>query len=141
MRNDRMPLTAASKAWRVLAAVAVFGVVGPPVGGLATWVTMGTGTLRSPMPFVTSSYAEGVVLAIAAGVLIGVAALWFGSAPWPIPIGVVVIVNVAMLVTTVVANPPDFVAAMIRVVRVFFPASLAATFACWLLTRRLLRFA
>jgi len=142
MSTDRRTgVGAASKAWRLLATVAVFGVVGPPVGGLATWVTMGASTLRSPIPFVTGSYGEGFVLALAAGLLVGIAALWFGSAPWPVPIVVVVVVNIAVLATTVVASPPDLVAAMIRVGRVFLPASLIATLTCWLLARPLLRFA
>ncbi len=135
------PLGAALEAWRLLAAVGVFGLVGPPVGGLVTWATMGASALRSPIPFVAGSYAEGVVLALAAGVLVGIAALWFGSAPWFVPLAVVAIVNIAMLATTVAAGPPDLVATMIRVARVFLPASLVATIACWLLTRRLLRFA
>ena len=53
----------------------------------------------------------------------------------------VVVAQLDMLATTVIAGPPDLVAAMARVARVFLPASLAATLACWLLTRRLLRFA
>jgi thiamine transporter ThiT len=130
-----------SKILRLLAAIGVFCAVGPPVGGLVTWVAMGAGSLHSPIPFVTGSYAEGLALALAAGLLVGLAAWWIGSARWFVPLGVVAVVNVAMLAATVAAGPPDLAAAMIRVTRVFLPASFAATFVCWLLTRRLLRLA
>jgi thiamine transporter ThiT len=141
MSTDRRTrVDASSKILRLLAAIGVFCAVGPPVGGLATWLTMGAGSLRSPIPFVAGSYAEGVALALVAGLLVGLVALWLGSARWFVPVGVVVVVNIAMLATTVIANLPDLAAAMIRVTRVFLPASLAATFVCWLLTRRLLRF-
>jgi hypothetical protein len=88
------------------------------------------------------STGEGVALAPVAA-LVGAAALWLGSAPWPVPIAVVVVVNLVLLAITVFADTPnaDIVAAMIRVGRVFLPASLIATVACWLLTRQLLRFA
>jgi len=47
-----------------------------------------------------------------------------------------------MLAMTVFATPgTDLGAALLRVGRVFIPASLVATLVCWLLTRRLLRFA
>ena len=102
---------------------------------------MGASTLRSPLPFVAGSYAEGVALALVAGLLVGLAALWLGSAPWFVPVVVAVVVTMAMLATTIFATPgTDLVPAMARVSRVFFPASLAATVVCWLLTRRLLRF-
>jgi len=65
--------------------------------------------------------------------------LWFGSESWFVPIAVVAVVNIALLATTVIAGPPDLAAATIRVTRVFLPASLIATIACWLLTRRLLK--
>lgn len=142
--DRRAGVGAASKLWRLLATVGVFGVVGPPVGGLVTWLTMGWATmgasaLRSPIPFLTGSYGEGLVLALAAGLLVGVATLWFGSESWFVPIAVVAIVSIALLATTVIAGPPDLAAATIRVARVFLPASLIATIACWLLTRRLLK--
>jgi len=142
MSTGRRPgVDTASRILRLLAAVGVFCAVGPPVGGLVTWTMMGASTLRSPLPFVAGSYAEGVALALVAGLLVGLAALWLGSAPWFVPIAVVAVVNIALLATTIIAGPPHLVAAMIRVTRVFLPASLAATLVCWLLTRRLLRFA
>jgi hypothetical protein len=141
MSTDRPRVDAASKSLRLLAAVGVFCAVGPPVGGLVTWTMMGASTLRSPIPFVAGSYAEGVALALVAGLLVGLAAWWLGSAPWFVPVVVAVLVTVAMLAMTVFATPgSELVAAMLRVGRVFFPASLAATLVCWLLTRRLLRF-
>ena len=142
MSTDRSPrVDAASKSLRLLATVGVFCAVGPPVGGLVTWTMMGASTLRSPIPFVAGSYAEGVALALVAGLLVGLAAWWLGSAPWFVPVVVAVLVTVAMLAMTVFATPgSDVVAAIARVGRVFFPASLAATLVCWLMTRHLLRF-
>jgi thiamine transporter ThiT len=100
----------------------------------------GASSLRSPIPFVTGSYAEGVALALVAGLLVGLAAWWLGNAPWFVPVAVVAIVNVAVLGVTFAADPPDLAAAAIRIGRVFLPASFVATLVCWLLTRRLLRF-
>jgi thiamine transporter ThiT len=141
MDIDRGPrIDAPSKVLRLLAAIGVFCAVGPPVGGLVTWAAMGASTLRSPIPFVTGSYAEGVALALVAGLLVGLAAWWLGNAPWFVPVAVVAIVNVAVLGVTFAADPPDLAAAAIRIGRVFLPASFVATLVCWLLTRRLLRF-
>jgi hypothetical protein len=130
-----------AKLWRLLACVAVFAVVGPPVGGLVAWVAMGARTLRSPLPFLGGAYGEGFVLAIAAGALVGLAALWLGTTSWIVPVVVAVMVNVVMLAANAVVAQvePDLVTGSLRIAGVFFPPSLIAALACWWLTRPLLR--
>jgi hypothetical protein len=128
-----------SKLLRLLAAVGVFALVGPPVGGLVTWVAMGARTMRSPLPFVTGSYGEGLLLAVAAGALVGAATLWLGKASWVVPVVVAIVINGVMLAIDAVAEPARAPLVAASIAGVFFPASLIATLACWWLTRRLLR--
>jgi hypothetical protein len=131
---------ACAKLGRLLACVAVFAVVGPPVGGLVAWATMGARTMRSPLPFLGGAYGEGIVLAIAAGALVGLAALWLATTSWIVPVVVAMIVNAVMLANAAVAQvEPDLVTGSLRLAGVFFPPSLVAAVACWWLTRPLLR--
>ena len=130
-----------TKLRRLLGATAVFAVVGPPVGGLVAWATMGARTLRSPLPFLGGAYGEGIVLATAAGALVGLAALWLGAKSWIVPVVVAVIVNAVMVAANAVVAQvePDLVTGSLRLAGVFFPPSLIATVTCWWLTRPLLR--
>jgi hypothetical protein len=131
---------ACAKLGRLLACVAVFAVVGPPVGGLVAWATMGARTMQSPLPFLGGAYGEGIVIAIAAGALVGLAALWLATTSWIVPVVVAMIVNAVMLANAAVAQvEPDLVAGSLRLAGVFFPPSLVAAVACWWLTRPLLR--
>jgi hypothetical protein len=131
---------ACAKLGRLLACVAVFAVVGPPVGGLVAWATMGARTMQSPLPFLGGAYGEGIVLAIAAGALVGLAALWLATTSWIVPVVVAMIVNAVMLANAAVAQvEPDLVTDSLRLAGVFFPPSLVAAVACWWLTRPLLR--
>ena len=135
--------TCATRLWRVLAAIGVFGLAGPPVGGLVVWLSMGATTMRSPLPFITGSYAEGVALAAAAGTQVTAASWWLGKTSWLVPVVVALVVNVVMVAMSIAADPlrADLVASAVRVVSVFLPSSLVACVVCWWLTRRLLRFA
>jgi hypothetical protein len=131
---------ACAKLGRLLACVAVFAVVGPPVGGLVAWATMGARTMQSPLPFLGGAYGEGIVIAIAAGALVGLAALWLATTSWIVPVVVAMIVNAVMLANAAVAQvEPDLVTDALRLAGVFFPPSLVAAVACWWLTRPLLR--
>jgi hypothetical protein len=131
---------ACAKLGRLLACVAVFAVVGPPVGGLVAWATMGARTMQSPLPFLGGAYGEGIVIAIAAGALVGLAALWLATTSWIVPVVVAMIVNAVMLANAAVAQvEPDLVTGSLRLAGVFFPPSLVAAVACWWLTRPLLR--
>jgi hypothetical protein len=131
---------ACAKLGRLLACVAVFAVVGPPVGGLVAWATMGARTMQSPLPFLGGAYGEGIVIAIAAGALVGLAALWLATTSWIVPVVVAMIVNAVMLANAAVAQvEPDLVTDSLRLAGVFFPPSLVAAVACWWLTRPLLR--
>jgi hypothetical protein len=128
----------AAELQRLLAVIAVFGIVGPPVGGLVTWAIMGARTMRSPLPFITGSYSEGIVLALAAGGL--VAAAWgLGRTSWLVPVAVAVSVDLVMLAIAADLSRPDLAAGLLRVAGVFFPPILVACLTCWWLTRRLLR--
>jgi hypothetical protein len=130
-----------SRIARLASVVGVFALVGPPVGGLAAWATMGMSSMRSPLPFLIGSYGEGLVLAVAAGALVGAAALWLGKTSWMVPVMVAVAVNATMLVVDAATRTikPDLITGSLRVAHVFLPASLLATLVCWWLTRPLLR--
>jgi hypothetical protein len=129
-----------SKPLRFLLAVGIFALVGPPVGGMVAWLTMGARTLRSPLPFVTDSYAEGVLYAIGVGIVVAAAALWLERRSWLVAIVAVVVVHAAMLAPLVATTPPgaEVLASTLRVSTVFLPPALAAAIVCWLLTRPML---
>ena len=61
---------------------------------------MGARTMRSPLPFLAGSYGEGLLLAVAAGALVGTAALWLGQRSWVVPVVVAIAVTAVMLVVS-----------------------------------------
>jgi hypothetical protein len=128
-----------SRAVRVLVALAIFGIAGPPIGGLVAWLTMGARNLRSPLPFLTGAYAEAAALAIGVGVLVA-AASFAGRTSALVPLVGALLINVLMFAVTGSLSfssfDPD---TLLRVAYVFIPPSLVAAMACWLLTRELLK--
>lgn len=121
---------------RLAAAVAVFGITGPPIGGLVAWAMMGAAGGHAPEPFVSGAYGEGLLLALATGVIVAVAAS-FGKASWRVAVGAAVLANAAMHAATLDFSAPDRAAALMNVSYVFIPPSIVAALACWWLTRRL----
>jgi hypothetical protein len=121
---------------RNLAVVAVFGVVGPPVGGVVAWAMMGAAGGHSPEPFVSGSYGEGLLIALGTGAIVAIAA-WFGRASWLVAIAAALVANAAFHIATLNPSVPDRGAALIDVAYVFLPPSIVAALACWWLTRRL----
>lgn len=125
--------------FRLFAFVGIFGLVGPAVGGAVAWVTMGARSMRSPLPFVTGAYPEGIFLALAVGVVTGIATLWFGKPSWIVPVAVSIVVTMGFVVF-LAGDPgrPDLAGILLRLTGVFLPPSLAAGLACWWLARLLL---
>ncbi len=129
---------------RMVLVVGVFGLAGPPIGGLVTWAItsafLGTRSLRSPLPFITGAYAEGLELALYTGLVCAVIALLARNVGWMVPVISALIVTVSWIaVGVVVSATPDPMAAVLRTSMVFVPASLLAAVACWTLARPLLR--
>jgi hypothetical protein len=124
---------------RLFAFVGIFGLVGPTVGGVVAWATMGARSMRSPVPFVTGAYPEGIFLALTVGILTGVATLWLGKPSWTVPVVVSVLVSTAFVAAFVgdLARP-DLIEVLTRLTGVFLPPSLAAGLVCWWLGRWLL---
>ena len=134
----------ASNFVRMVLVVGVFGLAGPPIGGLITWAitlaTKGAPALHSPLPFITGAYAEGLELALYTGLVCAVIALLARSVGWLVPVISALIVTVSWIaVGVVVSAPPDMTAAVLRTAMVLVPASLLAAVACWALARPLLR--
>jgi thiamine transporter ThiT len=134
------PPTGVSRLFRLLAFVAIFGLAGPPIGGLVAWTTMGARAMHSPVPFVTGAYTEGVALALATGLLTGIAALWFGKVSWTVPVATVIAVDGAFLAASVAGNlfQYDMMEILVRLTGVFLPPSLVAALVCWWLAQQLL---
>ena len=125
---------------RAALVVAVFAVVGPPVGGLIAWLAMGAWTLQSPGPFMAGSYAEGLPLALGAGIVVAAAWWLFGKTSWIVPVIGAIIANLVFHGATMFmesVNPLD-AAVVLRLVEAFLPASIVAALVCGLLVRRLL---
>jgi len=123
---------------RLVAVIAVFSLAGPPIGGLVAWAMMGAAGAHSPEPFVSGSYAEGFLIALATGLLFAVAA-WFGKPSWLAAVGAAVLANAALHTATLDLSHPDYAAALMNVAYVFLPPSIVAAVACWWLTRGLVR--
>jgi hypothetical protein len=106
---------------RLLAAIAIFGIAGPPIGGLV-------------------AYAEGFMLALATGMAVASTA-WFGKASWVVAVAAAILGNAAIHLSTMQPNlsDPEHIAVLSRVAAVFLPSSVIAALACWFLTRPLLR--
>jgi hypothetical protein len=125
---------------RAALVVGVFAVVGPPVGGLTAWLAMGVWTLQSPSPFVAGSYAEGLPLAVGAGIV--VAAAWWlsGKTSWIVPVIGAIVANLVFHGTTMFmeSTGPVDAAGVLRLIEAFLPASIVAALVCWFLVRRLL---
>lgn len=130
-----------NRIWRFLLVTAIFVIVGPPVGGLVAWASMGAFSFRSPTPFVTGSYGEGMILALGSGVFVAFAGLWLAVRSWPVPIVAAFVSNALFFILTadMDLSRADYLSALINMCRVFLPPSLAAAFVCWLLARPLLR--
>jgi hypothetical protein len=127
---------------RIVLVVCVFALVGPPIGGAVAWLMMGVRSLRSPLPFLTGAYGEGVVLAIATGVVCCAAALVLRKASWLVPVGAALAIDAIAFLVTAILDPPrvDLLTALTRVAVVFVPPSIVAALVCWMISRRLLQF-
>ena len=119
---------------RLAIGILVFAVVGPPVGGLVAWLGMGAPALRSPVPFVAGSWLEGGALALATGIVTGIAA-WRGVTSWIVPVVAAALITALFIAATAGGEW----AAMLRTAPVLMPPAIVAALACWLLTRRLFR--
>ena len=122
------------KSWpaRVLLAVAIFALAGPPVGGMVAWLGMGAATLRSPVPFIANAWLEGGALALATGMVVAIAA-WRGVTSWMVPIAAAALITVTFIAATAGGDW----AAILRTAPVLLPPAIVAALVCWLLTRRL----
>lgn len=130
-----------NRIWRFLLVTAIFAVVGPPVGGIVAWTSMGAAfSLRSPAPFITGAYGEGMILALGSGLLVAFAGLWLALCSWPVPIIAALVSNVLFFVLTadMDLSRADYVSALYNMGRVFLPPSIVAAFVCWILARPLL---
>ena len=129
------------RVWRLLLVTAIFVMAGPPIGGIVAWTSMGAFNLRSPVPFITGSYGEGVLLALGTGLLVAFAGLWLAMRSWRVPVISALTINIVFFVLTanMDLSRADYLTAFLNMMRVFLPPSLVAALACWFLTRPLLR--
>ena len=127
-----------SRPSRLLIALAIFGIAGPPIGGLVAWLTMGARGMNSPLPFLTGAYGEAAALAIGVGLLVAIASLAGQSSAF-VPLVAALVVDFAMFTATGALSFLSFdPGTLLRVAYVFVPPSLVAAMTCWLLTRKLL---
>jgi hypothetical protein len=132
------PVSIAARSALVIGA---FGLIGPPVGGLTAWMMMGVRSLRSPLPFITGSYSEGLALALWTGAACCLLALTMRTVSWVVPIVAAALVCAIWVTAGAVLDPrnPDTLGAVLRTGAVFLPPSIVAAIACWMAARRLLR--
>lgn len=130
-----------SRLWRFFLVIAIFIVLGPPVGGMVAWLGMGALSLRSPLPFILGSYSEGIFLALGTGLIVSGAGLWLNMTSWLVPAVATLVINVMFFVLTAGMDfaQADYPAVLLGGVRAFLLPSFAAAWLCWYLTRHLLR--
>lgn len=130
-----------SRIWRLLLVTAIFVIVGPPVGGIIAWTSMGAFSLKSPMSFIAGSYGEGILLALLTGLLVAFAGLWLASRSWKVPVLAALAANATLFVLTanMDLSRADYLTTLLDMGRVSLPPSLAAALVCWFLARPLLR--
>jgi hypothetical protein len=126
------PPSKLSKLLYAAVTLAVFGLVGPPVGGIAAWALMGARAAQSPYPFLSDSYAEGLVLALGTGLLVLAVALTVRSTSWVVAVAAAVVANAVFFAASI--SPWRQPAAPVRC-----SPSLLAALVCWALTRSLLQ--
>jgi hypothetical protein len=135
----RRPSQRLSKPVRILVALAIFGIAGPPIGGLVAWISMGARNMNSPLPFLAGAYNEAAVLALGVGIVVAVASL-AGRRSALVPLLAALLINVLMFAVTGALSVSNFDPDLfLRVAYVFIPPSLIAAMSCWLMTRELLR--
>ena len=122
---------------RALVVVAIFAIVGPPVGGVIAWLGMGAASLQSPVPFILGAYGEGLLLAAGAGLYVAVSWWLFGRTSFIAPIVGAILANLVFHGATMTAMPDAD--AVSRLAYVFLPGSIVAAVVCWLLAKRLVR--
>lgn len=130
-----------SRVWRFLLVSTIFGIAGPPIGGIVAWTSMGAFNLSSPIPFITGSYGEGVLLALGSGLLVAFAGIWLALRSWQVPLISALVINGVFFVLTanMDLSRADYLTAFVSMMYVFLPPSLVAALVCWFLARPLLR--
>lgn len=121
---------------RLAGFAAIFGGIGPAIGGVAAWSVMGP--TQSPWPFITGAYPEAILLAGLVGFLTGVAALWLGWVSWVVPLAIALFANIVfILVSAGDVTRPDLSEIVARLSLAFLFPSVVASFICWLVANRL----
>jgi hypothetical protein len=124
-------------ALRALIVFIVFAAVGPPVGGVIAWLFMGAASMQSPVPFILGSYAEGLPLAIGAGLYVAGSWWLFGWTSFVAPIVGAILANLVFHGATMTAAPDA--EAVSRIAYVFLPGSIIAAVVCWFIAKRIFK--
>ena len=129
-----------SIAGRITLVICVFGLVGPPVGGIVAWIAMGARSLRSPLPFIIGSYGEGMMLALWTGGACCLMAVVLRRVSWIVPAIAAVSVSIIWVALVAMLDPrsPHIIEAVMRTGAVFIPPSAVAAGVCWMIARPLL---
>lgn len=129
-----------NRIWRFFLVTAIFVIAGPPIGGIVAWTGMAALSRGSPLPFITGSYDEGLLLALSTGLLVGFAGLWLAQRSWRAPVVAALASNAIFFVLTadLDLSRADYLSAILRMGRVFLLPSIVAALACWFLARPLL---
>ena len=131
--------------------VAIFALLGPPIGGLTLWTMLlvaHTVIRYGPRPlydfwniivgFVIGGYIFGVLPALAAGLGAATLAIRFGRSSLVVALAVPAILCVALLGVVSWFNPGDW-DILGKIAILFVPSSLVASVVCWRLARGLLK--
>jgi hypothetical protein len=142
-----------SGVFRFIVIVAVFLLVGPPVGGAVVWafvvLNMSLGDYgvphALPMLFVTALYAYplGAPFAIAVGIIHAIAAIRMNQNSFLVPLVAAILVAVVGIALFVAIKPwpGTYGGEVLAGLVLSLPPSLVASFVCWRLTRSVARMA
>jgi hypothetical protein len=142
-----------SGVFRFIVIVAVFLLVGPPVGGAVVWAFIVLNMLlldsaaphALPMLFMTVLYAYplGAPFALAVGIVHAIAAIRMKQNSFLVPLVAAILVTVVGIALFVAIKPwpGTYGGEVLAGLVLSMPPSLVASFACWRLTRSVARMA
>jgi hypothetical protein len=151
--------TVRDNAWspvkRFVGIVAIYLLVGPPIGGIIFWIAavvtdisrdraLLSGAFPALIAMVAFSYPFGAPLAFVSGVIDAVAAIWFRQTSMLVPALAACLVSgagSAMIFWTTLNVYSNFWLEFRSSLGVLLPAALIAALICWRLTRRFARMA
>ena len=144
------PIRRSSKLGCFLGTVAIFALLGPPIGGFVAWLGGTTYAIAkgamATAPLITIfamlvmmlvfAYPAGIYFALVAGVIVAATGIWGHRNGIIVPVVAAVIASVAVVLAMKFLSFPE---SDVPKILGIFPICLTASVACWFITREIVR--